>query len=324
MSHIVLLRRSTGRQEGHRPARKQNFRSLTTTPHAELPQLLRCRLRPTPFLTVRHLPTREKIETTKTPLFPRSLISFLRRIIQRSLYRSWLKWLEVLRFQRAQNLQRSIFRRMGNLYLFLGFQMWLSVDRRVKQTRLMRIVVARMLRRQLAMAWIKWRETIRVHRILFKFVERIVRVSSMGLKWSAFKIWLGSLDKELIEIRPRNVLGYCDCVYRLGTGLHCRCSQQKHLLNRIHKLRVEVDASLTDAQKEKEASMAWPSTQSIGDSSSRRASGRSRHARRHLLSTKTSTFVAARSDHPGSVSDPTYFSASHTSGYSVRFRQSVW
>jgi hypothetical protein len=263
MSSIVLLRRSnTGR---HKTAAKKvsGRRTSLSLSDPGMPQLLESRFRQTPFVVSRHLSSRRSMKEPPPVLPPSFLRAIFNRICSKTYFLAWSQWMRAIQFQKIQDLQRRILFRVMNRYLSLGFQKWLDVSRCHKQDALMRSVLLRLLRRKLSMAWVKWRELIKVTQILSRFLERMLKISSAGLLLLAFKRWRLAdpqrPEKELVPTAPRQVLGYCDCVYRLGNGLHCRCSKEKHLSNRLRKLRMELDTALVDGEKEECLALGWPS-----------------------------------------------------------------
>jgi len=323
MSHIVLLRRRSG------DSRHQ--KKSSTNRHPDLPQLLRCRHLHSPFIITRQ---NGKMRTPSQSMNQPFLRKMLYRMSQRTFFLVWLKWRDVVNNQR----KKELLLRMMHKQLALGFQQWIFVNRGGKQTTLMRTVLLRFLRKKQAMAWIKWRDFTRHISVLTKFVDFIVKRSRTGQLLLAFKRWAGNppgdVMSELVTPTPRYVLGHCDCVYRLGNGLHCRCSKDKHLLNRLLKLRTEVNAALIDGRKEEQMSLAWPSRKVLKETA-----GLSTTVRRSTFVAMTATttaktkvpiyashtFVTAyNTELPGALGGRSKISPSSLLPYRVRFSQSAW
>ena len=153
--------------------------------------------------------------------------------------------------ERAAATQRRCLLRLLNRFLSLAWLQWTDM---VKHSKL-RGVMIRMAQRQLSMGWAKWVDMLVFYRKLLKFVLRVIKAGNTGLLLTAVHRWKQLLLEKapkktgegLLGTRPRRQrLGHCECVYGLaGRRLtHCRCSREKHLTNRVLKLRADLDRSL--------------------------------------------------------------------------------
>lgn len=183
----------------------------------------------------------------------------LRLIVQRmsnvKLSRAFAKWCDLLRalVELRKKTLRRVANRLINAKLALGWWTWIRFLPELKKRDQLRVIVLRMRNAQLSRAFEKWRDYIRSWAIVV--IVTVFETNFKRTTGGAFYAWkqhVGKSRKVLVQRSDliteakisRAPLRHCDCVYRVTAGLHCRCSSEKHLMNRLQKLRCEVQSVL--------------------------------------------------------------------------------
>lgn len=111
----------------------------------------------------------------------------------------------------------------------------IEAEKRTQRQMLM-TVVARLRLNSAFIAFKHWKSIVRVISLMHRIFSTMSRCSSIGSMLKAFTTW-SLLRRPKLVVRVH--LTHCDCVY--AGKWHERCSFEKHLLNRLAKLRSEID-----------------------------------------------------------------------------------
>jgi hypothetical protein len=168
-------------------------------------------------------------------IFKRYLVFLLMRYWQKWISTSLLTRVETIRSCYLGRLLSSLDYRLSQLLTRTHFDRWSKVHISMKRILVLKNNGARYSKMDI---WKRWRHIYIIIKLWNRSSILLILESKRNLQSQALSKWKAIfVGVRLLRIR----MGHCDCVYRLLKKTHCQCSFDKHLLNRLHKLRAEVD-----------------------------------------------------------------------------------